>query len=162
MKTKRTPGFWVLTVVGLFILLILFLGQMMAFINYNFTVSIGLQEPVEMISEIGVALNKGFGVGDTIVYIPLLIAGLIGLWREKEWGLYTMTAALAITAYWPVVSMCLLLFAKGAPGFYFTNYLSYSVILIPIFIYGIWGMIYIYKNRDELVNKKDNFFKAFS
>ncbi len=68
------------------ILVILLIGQMMLFINYEFTVSIGLQESVDVIGEMGVAVNKGFGVGDTIIYMPLLIIGLVGLWYRKKWG----------------------------------------------------------------------------
>jgi len=84
MNNKRTVGFWILMIIGLLILAMLFFGQMMSFINYDFTVSIGLQEPVNVIGEMGVALNKGFGLGDTIIYIPLLIIGLLGLWFKKS------------------------------------------------------------------------------
>jgi hypothetical protein len=51
----------------------------MAVIDYDFTVSIDLQESVTEITEVGIALNKGFGLGDTIFYMPLFIAGIIGL-----------------------------------------------------------------------------------
>ena len=75
MSNKRTTGFWVIMIIGLILLIILFLGQTMAFIDYDFTVSLKLQESEEIISELGVALNKGFGVGDTLIYIPLLVIG---------------------------------------------------------------------------------------
>ena len=126
---------------------------MMSFINYEFTVSIGLQESVEVVGEMGVAVNKGFGVGDTIVYIPLLVIGLVGLWIRKKWGIYAMVGALGITAYWPMVAIFLLLFAKGAPGFYFTNFTSYSILLTAFTFYGLWGLWYLYKNREILVKE---------
>ena len=72
MINKRTIGFWILMIFGILILVMLLIGQMMSFINYEFTVSIGLQESVDVIGEMGIAVNKGFGVGDTIIYIPLL------------------------------------------------------------------------------------------
>ena len=70
MRKQRIIGFWVILIMGILFIVMLFLGQMMAFINYDFTVSIGLQESKDMVGEVGVAINKGFGVGDTIVYTP--------------------------------------------------------------------------------------------
>ena len=89
MANRKLIGFWVLIILGILILVMLLAGQMMSFINYEFTVSIGLQESVDVVGEMGVAVNKGFGVGDTIIYIPLLILGLVGLWIRKEWGIIT-------------------------------------------------------------------------
>ena len=125
----------------------------MSFINYDFTVAIGLQEAKDVVGEMGVAVNKAFGVGDTIIYIPLLLSGLIGLWQRKKWGLWPLAGALAITAYWPVVCLFILFFAKGSPGFNFSNYVSYSVILALVMFYGLWGLWYLYKNQTLLVDK---------
>lgn len=99
MNNRKTIGFWILMILGIFILVMLLIGQMMSFINYEFTVSIGLQESVDVIGEMGVAVNKGFGVGDTIIYILLLIIGLVGLWFRKKCGVLVMSSALGITAY---------------------------------------------------------------
>jgi len=153
VANKRPTGFWVLMILGILILVILLAGQMMSFISYEFTVSIGLQESVDVVGEMGVAVNKGFSVGDTIVYIPLLVIGLVGLWIRKKWGIYAMVGALGITAYWPMVSLFLLLFAKETPGFNFTNFTSYSVLLTAITVYGIWGLCYLYINREILVKE---------
>ena len=153
MSNKRTIGFWVVMIVGILLLLMLILGQMMSFINYDFTVSIGLQESKDIIGEMGIAVNKGFGVGDTIIYIPLLIFGLMGLWFRKMWGLFAMASALSITAYWPMVSIFLLLYARGTTGFNFTDFAPYTIVLILITLYGLWGLWYLYKNRKILVNE---------
>lgn len=80
---KRANRLRVLLSIGVIILVMLLAGQTMSFINYEFTVSVGLQEPF---GEIGVAVNKAFGVGDTIIYLPLLFVGLIGLWQKKRVG----------------------------------------------------------------------------
>ncbi len=146
---KGTAGFWVLMIIGILLLIMLIIGQMMSFINYEFTVSLGLQESVDIVSEMGVALNKGFGVGDTIIYIPLLIIGLIGLWLRKKWGVFTMIGAMGITAYWPMVSLFFLIFAKNIPGFNFTDYTSYTILLVVITVYGLWGLWYLYKISKE-------------
>lgn len=73
MNNKRTAGFWVIMIVGMLLLAVLVFGQAMSFINYDFAVSMGLQESREVIGGMGVAVNKGFGVGDTIIYLPLLL-----------------------------------------------------------------------------------------
>ncbi len=123
----------------------------MAVINYDFTVSIGLQESINEITEVGVALNKGFGLGDTVFYIPLFIIGIVGLLKRVALGIYTMFGAMAVTVYWPIVCLSTLFYAEGAPGFHFTDYTSYSVILSLISLYGLGGLWFLYKNRDKLV-----------
>ena len=85
MTNRRPIGFWVLMILGMLFSVMLLLGQTMSFINYDFTVSIGLQESKDVVSEMGVAINKGFGVGDTIIYLPLLVIGIVGLWLRKKW-----------------------------------------------------------------------------
>lgn len=155
MAIKKSFSFWFLISIGAILNIIYLLGQTMAVINYDFTVSVDLQEPVNEITEVGVALNKGFGLGDTIFYIPLFIIGIIGLLKRKTFGLYAMFGAMAITVYWPIVSLSTLYFAAGAPGFHFTDYASYSVILSLITAYGIWGLWYLFNNRDTLTFEKD-------
>ncbi|MDH3267888.1 MAG: hypothetical protein OEM46_03440 [Ignavibacteria bacterium] len=145
MNNKRTSGFWFVMISGILIVVLLLLGQTMSFINYEFTVSLGLQEPVDQIGKIGVAVNKAFGVGDTIIYIPLLIVGLIGLWHKKKWGIWSMVAALGITAYWPVVCLFIIFFSVSVPEVNFTDVYSYVVVLGFITLYGLWGIWYLYK-----------------
>jgi hypothetical protein len=121
----------------------------MAVIDYQSAVSMGLQESTDQVTQVGVALNKGFGLGDTIVYIPLFVAGIFGLIKKTSWGIYTMMGALAITVYWPVVSLATLYFAKTADGWSFDNYTSYSILLLSITVYGCWGIWYLFKHRHD-------------
>ncbi|MBF0429635.1 MAG: hypothetical protein HQK83_00025 [Fibrobacteria bacterium] len=151
MLKERTAGYWTIMVIGILLLLELCIGQAMAWINYEFAVSIGLQESMEKVGETLVAVNKGFGVGDTIVYIPILILGLIGLWLRTNWGVTAMIAAMGITVYWPVTCMYILLYARGIPGFNFTDFCSYGIILSAISCFGIWGMWYLNKNSKKLI-----------
>lgn len=151
MTSRRITGFWVLIVIGSLLTIVYLCGQTGSLINYEFTVSMDLQEPVNEITEVGVALNKGFGLGDTLCYIPLFILGIIGLIKAKNYGYYAMTGALAITVYWPIVALSTLYFAKGAPGFHFTDYISYSIILPLISFYGIWGLWFLYRQRKNLI-----------
>jgi len=153
VTVKRTTGFWLLIGFGILLIIIYLLGQTMALINYDFAVSIDLQEPVNEITEIGVAMNKGFGFGDTVFYIPLFVIGVVGLLKRSALGLFAMLGTMAITVYWPIVSLSTLFFAKGAPGWYFTDYTSYSILLSLIVLYGIWGGWFLYRNRGVLVKK---------
>lgn len=136
-------------IVGVLWSVLLIAGQTMSFINYDFTVSWGLQESKDVIGEMGVAINKGFGVADTLIYLPLLIAGLIGLWLKKAWGLFSLAAALAITAYFPPICLFWLLFARDIPGFKFINFAAYAIMLSFFTLYGLWGLWYLYKHRND-------------
>jgi hypothetical protein len=146
---RRPKGFWFLIGVGIFLNLMYLSGQTMAVIDYQSAVSMGLQESTDQVTQVGVALNKGFGLGDTIVYIPLFVAGIFGLIKKTSWGIYTMMGALAITVYWPVVSLATLYFAKTADGWSFDNYTSYSILLLSITVYGCWGIWYLFKHRHD-------------
>ena len=144
---RRPPGFWILIGIGIFLNLMYLAGQTMAIVNYEFAESIGLQESVHQITEVGVALNKGFGLGDTVFYIPLFMAGIIGLIKRTKWGIYPFMGALAITVYWPIVALSTLFYAKNAEGWSFDDYTSYSVLLVSVAVYGLWGMWFLFKNR---------------
>jgi len=153
MEKKRPAAFWLLIGVGMLLNIIYLLGQTMACINYDFAVSLDLQEPAREITEVGVALNKGFGLGDTVIYMPLFIVGIIGLIRRSAFGLYALIGAMAITAYWPVVCLATLFYAKGASGWSFSDYTTYTIVLSLIAIYGIWGFWYLVKNRETMVKE---------
>jgi hypothetical protein len=153
MNNKRTAGYWVLMILGVLLLIMLLLGQTMSFIDYDFAVSLGLQESKDVIGETGAAMNKGFGVGDTMIYAPFLLIGLLGLGLRKTWGVFAMAGAMGITAYWPIVSLFMLIFARGTPGFNFTSFASYTVILLLVTIYGLWGFCYLCRKRSVLVKE---------
>ena len=61
-----------------------------------------------------------------------------------------MVGSLAITAYWPMVTLFFLFYAQDVSGFHFSDVGLYSMFLVPITIYGIWGLWYLYRNRNKL------------
>ncbi len=152
MQPRRPAGFWVLQGVGLFLCVMLLAGQTLSLVDYDLTVAMGLQEPAGQITEVGVAFNLGFAAGDTIVYLPLLVAGLAGLWLGRPWGAVALAAALGITAYWPVVGLFMLFFAEGAPGFAFPYLAAYVAGLVPVAVFGLWGLWYLARHRGQLVS----------
>ena len=149
---KKTTGLWILIGIGVLLNIMFLMGQTMSLINYDFTVDIELQDPASEITDIGVALSKGFGMGDTVFYIPLFLIGLFGLLKGKEFGIHTMVGFMAITVYWPLVCLATWYYAKGSPGWYFDDYLVYTILLPLISAYGLWGMWYLFRNRKSLIH----------
>ena len=76
---KRPVAFWIITAFLTVSMILLLMGQTMALIDYDFAVQLGLQEGIKDVSSYGVQVNRAFGAGDTMVYIPLIALSLIGL-----------------------------------------------------------------------------------
>lgn len=102
---KRDINFWLIQIPGWLLLFYLVYAQAIPAFDYNFGVSMGTQEPAEIVSEVGVAFWYGFALGDLITYIPIFTVGLLGFWAGKKWGSVMLAAALGITVYWPVVCL---------------------------------------------------------
>ena len=103
MGKKRNIGFKILIGFSTILLIFLLLGQTFSLINYDWAVSVGLQESETEISRLGIAWAKSFALADTVAYIPLLIAGIIGMVKRTRWGFFAMFASLAMSVYWPIV-----------------------------------------------------------
>ncbi|MBZ0264513.1 hypothetical protein K8I28_07575 [bacterium] len=138
-------GFWILITTGILLSILLLTGQTLALFEYDLTVAMGLQESESEVGKVGIAYAKGFGFGDTVIYLPLLFVGIFGLLKHKKWGFYTMFGALAITAYWPLVCLFAVLSDRVAITLTPEKYLSYSILLPSITIYGVWGMWFLYR-----------------
>jgi hypothetical protein len=146
----RSIGFWILFGVGCLLALLLLFGQTLAVFNYDLTVAWGLQESEAEVGKVGIAYAKGFGFGDTLIYLPLLLAGLAGLAGKKKWAIFPMFGALAITAYWPIVCLYAVLVDRAAITLAPDKYVSYAILLPLISIYGLWGMWLIHKRRENI------------
>lgn len=57
-------------------------GQTLAVFDDNLAVRLGLQDFLKQVTEFGVQINRAFGAGDTVIYVPLLLASLVGLIRD--------------------------------------------------------------------------------
>ena len=69
---NRGLAFWVVQVPGWALLLYLVFAQGLTAFSYELGVSMGTQEPAEMITEVGTAFWDGFALGDLLTYIPVL------------------------------------------------------------------------------------------
>ena len=75
-------------------------GQTMAVFDYEMALSFGLQEEAKAISEFGVQINRDFGAGDSIVYLPLVILFIIGLFLKQRRPQLAIAAAMGVSSYW--------------------------------------------------------------
>ena len=146
MNNKKGIGFWVLVSTAIVLILFLTAGQTFSLINYNLAIDLGLQESENEIGKVGIAFAKGFAFGDTIIYIPMLVLGILGLIKGKKWGAFFMFGGLAISVYWPIVHLYTIYIETDAIVLNPDKYISFPIILSLITIYGLWGISYLYKN----------------
>ncbi len=142
MTTKGRPTvcIWTLQVPAWLLLIYLVFAQGIAAFGYEFGVAMGTQEPAERITEVGAAFWYGFAFGDLIIYIPLLLAGLIGHLRDTSWGRVCFAAALGITVYWPIVSLAALVDARDAMGWEIASETPYWIVCLLVSAWGVFGL----------------------
>jgi len=142
-SNNRPVVFWIFSIFLSLSIILMLIGQTISVFNYDLTVDLGLQESIEQVGEYGVQVNRAFGAGDTVVYIPLLIASLVGLWLRKRWALIATAAAAGVSAYWPITVTFIMLFLPGTSGY---NYFPGPKIWLFVgayFLFGICGFIYL-------------------
>lgn len=142
-QVKRNAAFWIISAVFALTVVLLLMGQTMAVFDYDFAVRLGLQESVEEVSEFGVQVNRAFGAADTIVYIPLLLISLAGLFLRKPWALLTTAAVLGVMAYVSAVVFFMMIFLPGVPGFKFTMGAAWWLFIGIYAVFAVWGLLYL-------------------
>ena len=129
MNYQRGIGFWILISISILLTLLLLAGQTHSLINYDSAVAMGLQESVEEITAVGIAFAKGFAFGDTAIYIPLIIVGVIGLLRKKRDGAFSLYSAAWLSRFIGPWFIFMLFLLKERPLFYIPG----NMFLIPLF-----------------------------
>jgi len=142
-NAKRPIAFFVIVVFLSVSIILMLIGQTMAVFNYDFTAQLGLQESVGKVSEFGVQVNRAFGAGDTIVYIPLMVVSLVGLFFKKRWSLLTTAAVSGVSAYWSVTISFTFLFLPGAPGYDYVPGPEIWFFVGAYTVFGVWGFFYL-------------------
>ncbi|MDJ0822644.1 MAG: hypothetical protein QNJ09_12660 [Paracoccaceae bacterium] len=122
-------AFWIVQGPGWLLALYLAIAQMPSAFRYEIGVRMGTQEPAERITPVGVALFWGFALADLVVYVPLLVAGLIGHATAAGWAGLVLGAALGITLYWPIQCLATVYKARGAPGWQLPKERDYWIVL---------------------------------
>ena len=76
--------------------------------------------------------------------------GLIDHGFRRYWGTIILSAALGITAYWPVVCLAAVVAARDASAWSLSNEKTYWIVLPLITIWGAWGLWYLLnQNRNS-------------
>lgn len=148
---RRSFAFWIITGILLLSLILLLMGQTMALINYELAVALGFQESVKDVGEFGVQINRAFGASDTLIYIPLIILSIIGLFLRKKWALFTSAAVMGISSYWATTAAFMFYFLIGVPNFNFVPGVDYWLFMTAYIIFGVWGLLYIILRGDKLL-----------
>ncbi|MDH3750447.1 MAG: hypothetical protein OEU40_07615 [Gammaproteobacteria bacterium] len=147
MISERSVGDWLIQVPGWLLLAYLIYAQAIPAFSYELGVQMGTQESADQVTAVGTAYWYGFAFGDLVIYIPLLAAGLTGLWKLHDWGRVVMGAALGITVYWPVVSLAAVVKARGAAGWNLNDETAYWIVLPLITLWGLWGLWWVVRLR---------------
>ena len=148
MTSERRSWFWALQGPGWLLFLYLVYAQGLAALSYDLGVSMGTQEPDTAITEVGVAFWYGFAFADLLIYIPLLLAGLVGHWLAAGWWRPVLGAALGIPVYWPVVSLVAVVGARDAADWQIDE-AAYWIVLPIIAAGGLWGLFYVVREIDK-------------
>jgi len=151
---KRPVAFWLITGFLTVSMILLLMGQTMALIDYEIAVQMGLQEDITDVSKYGVQVNRAFGAGDTIVYIPLIAMSIVGLILRKRWSLLTTAAVMGVSAYWATTIVFMLIFLAGTPGYYLEPGIEYWVFMAAFIIFGVCGLLYLIFRGDRLMAKQ--------
>lgn len=149
--TGRPTAFWIIVVFLAVSIALMLAGQTMAVLDYDLAVRLGLQESPAEVGEFGVQVNRAFGAGDTLVYVPLLAVSLAGLLLRKRWSLLTTAAAAGVSAYWSVTILFTLLFLRGVPGYEYVPGAEIWLFVIAYAVLGVSGLCYLLFRADTLL-----------
>lgn len=152
VSEKRPLAFWGLCVFLVLGALVVLLGQTSAVFAYDFAVGLGLQESVDQVSEYGVEVNRAFGLGDTVVYIPLMVVALAGLIRRRRWALTVTAAVMGISVYWAATVWAMMVMLRGVSGYELVAGPEYWVFLGVFIAVGVWGILYTSLRGERLVS----------
>lgn len=149
--STRPLAFWFIFGFLSIALALLLMGQTMALINYDFAVQLGLQEDITDVGGYGVQVNRAFGAGDTLIYIPLIVLSIIGLILRKRWSLITTAAVMGVSAYWATTIVFMLIFLPGTPGYSLQPGMEYWLFMAAFITFGVCGLLYLIFRGDKLL-----------
>jgi hypothetical protein len=148
---RRPAAFWFLFVFLAVSIILMLAGQTLGVFNYELASRLGLQEKAEEMTEFGVQVNRAFGVADTVVYIPLMVVSMIGLWLRKRWSLLTTAAFFGASAYWTVTVTFIFIFLPGVPGYSNVPGPEIWLFIGVYFVVGVFGLLRLVLRGEELL-----------
>jgi hypothetical protein len=140
-------GVKVIIVFHLISLLLWLVGQTGAVIAYDVVAEWGIQDPRNLLDPAIVEVNRGIGLADTLVMLPLHAVAAIGLVKGRFYGVVASWLVFGMTVYWPTVFWCSQYF-YGRAGVTHNPTQAAAVILPGIMmLVAVWGTWYLAKNR---------------
>ena len=148
VKQKKAP-FGFKLIIGFFILnlLIFVIGQGGAVVSYDYVAKLGLQEARETIDPVIVVVNRGIGLADVLIGVPLFILAIIGLWRLRFYGTVFSWMVLGISFYWTTVAWAKQSFYIQASVKCEPFNAGVHGVLAFVFVFSIWASWHLFKNR---------------
>jgi hypothetical protein len=150
-RSGRSAAFWFLFVFLAVSIILMLVGQTLGVFNYELTARMGLQEDPKAMTEFGVQVNRAFGAADTVVYIPLMVVSMIGLWFRKRWSLLTTAAFFGASAYWTATVTFIFHFLPGVPGYRNVPGPEIWLFIGVYMVVGVVGLSYLAVRGDELL-----------
>ena len=147
-QNKVPPGFKL--IIGFFILnlLMFVIGQGGAVVSYDYVAKLGLQEARETIDPVIVLVNRGIGLADFLIGVPLFIFAIIGLWRLRFFGAVSSWMILGISIYWTTVAWAKQYFYLQASVKSQPFDIGVHAVLAFVFIFSLWASWHLFKNRN--------------
>jgi hypothetical protein len=147
-KTRGFPlGIKVIIGFHLFSFAIWLFGQSGAVVAYDTVAGWGLQDSRTLLDPVIVEVNRGIGLADTIIMLPLFIVATVGLICRRFFGAVASWLVFGMTLYWPVIYWCSQAFyAKAGIKHQPT---SLPAIILPglLWLIAAWGSWYLARNR---------------
>lgn len=149
MEKQKNVPLGIKMIIGFFILnlLMFVIGQGGAVISYDYVAKLGLQEARETIDPVIVVVNRGIGLADVLVGVPLFILAIIGLWRLRFYGAVFSWMVLGISLYWTTVAWAKQSFYIQASVKCQPFNIGVHSVLAFVFIFSVWASWYLFKNR---------------
>jgi len=149
MEKQRNLLTGIKFIIGFHILNIIMwvVGQGGSVIAYDTVAHWGLVDLRGTLDPIVVVINKGIGLADVMIGVPLFIIAVAGLWRMKFYGAVFSWMVLGIGFYWTMVawvkqSFMLQAGIKCQPFDMGTHFM-----LAFVFLFSAWASWYLLKKR---------------
>jgi len=148
VKQKNVP-LGIKLIIGFFILnLIMFvIGQGGAVVSYDYVAKLGFQEARATVDPVIVVINRGIGLADVLIGVPIFILAIIGLWRLKFLGAVFSWMVLGISLYWTTVAWAKQSFYIQASVQCQPFDIGVHGVLAFVFIFSVWASWYLFKHR---------------
>ncbi len=149
MEKQKKLSLGIKLIIGFFILnLIMFVfGQGGAVVSYDYVAKLGLQEARETIDPVIVVINRGIGLADVLIGVPLFVLAIIGLWRLRFYGAVFSWMVLGISFYWTTVAWVKQSFYIQASVKCEPFNAGVHGVLAFVFVFSIWASWHLFKNR---------------